>query len=373
MSSQVFVSSQKPSPWNSILSLSGAALWTVFATLAGFGRARFGLIELLFLFAPLVIVPLAMELTSRLTGASKRFDAVRILQLPAGLAVAVAFWFPPGRTAATLSVLWLLQCSLMAGGRFVEWWRAERTAESLILNIAHADLVLGAAWLVLSRAGFRPMGFQEPIVLLTAVHFHYSGFATALIAAATLREFESRELHMPGLPALIWLIALLPFVLAVGFVFSPVLRFVTAISLSACVTALALISWWRAGDWKSTPATVYMRIGTCAAMGAFSLAGLYAVSEYFKRDWITVLGMANSHGILNGLGFVLLSILAWLMELDQRGAGDEMGASGRKVNRVPRSRPSIVLTPSAANAAHARGSDLRATHPDFVAREFYDR
>ena len=221
MSSRVFVTTQKQTAWNSILSLCGAAMWATFATLAGLGRARFGIIELLFLLAPLVIVPLGMELTGRLTGTFDPFDAVRIFQVPATLAVAVAFWLPPGRTAAILSAPWLLQCVLMAGRRLLEWWRQERTAESMILNIAYVDLVLGSAWLVLSRAGFRPMGFQEPIILLTAVHFHYSGFATALIATATLREFESRGLRMPGLPALIWLVALLPFVLAAGFVFSP--------------------------------------------------------------------------------------------------------------------------------------------------------
>jgi hypothetical protein len=370
MSSRVFVRTQKQGAWNSIFSLCGAAVWAAFATLAGFGRARFGIVELLFLFAPLVIVPLGLELTRRLAGTRERFDAIRILQVSATLAVAATFWLPPGRSAATLSALWLLQCIFMASRRFLNWWREERTAESMILNIAYADLVLGAAWLVLSRAGLRPMGFQEPIILLTAIHFHFSGFATALIATATFHEFESRGLRMPGLPTLIWLIALLPFVLAAGFVFSPALRFVAAISLSACVTALAMISWWIAGDWKSTPATVYLRIGTCAAMGAFSLAGIYAVSEYFKRDWITVPGMANSHGILNGLGFVLLALLAWLMELNQRAAVETVSATQSQLKRTPSKQPSIVFARSAANTNHR---DLRIPSPDFIARDFYDR
>jgi hypothetical protein len=37
---------------------------------------------------------------------------------------------------------------------------------------------------LVSRAGLQPMGFQEPIVLLTSVHSQHSGFATALIPAA---------------------------------------------------------------------------------------------------------------------------------------------------------------------------------------------
>lgn len=372
MSSRAVVSNQRQDSWNSALSLFGAAAWAACATLAGIGRARFGIIELLFMFAPLVVVPLVMELSRRLTGVREQAGSVRLLQIPAMLAAAIALWLPPGQIAAGLSALWLLQCVLLTGQRLIEWRRQKRTAVSMILNIAYADLILGAAWLVLSRAGFRPMGFQEPIILLTAVHFHYSGFATALIAAATLREFESRGLRMPGLSALVGLVALLPFALAAGFVFSPTLRFVAAIALSASVTALALISWWMAGGWKSKPAKVYIRGGSCAAMGALSLAGLYAVSEYFRKDWITVPRMANSHGVLNGLGFILLTLLAWLMELDQRGAGEGLSSSAQ-VKRVPSSRPSIALAATSANAAHGRGSDLGATHPDFVARDFYDR
>jgi hypothetical protein len=346
-------------------------VWAALATLAGVGRARFGIIELLFLFAALVIVPLGLALIARRTGASEHVDAACILQIPATLGVALAFWLPPGRTAAILSTLWLLQSVLLAGRRFLEWRHEEHTAVSPILNLAHFDLVLGAAWLVLSRAGLRPMGFQEPIILLTAVHFHYSGFATALIASTTLREFDARNLRMPGLASLIWLIVLLPLVLAAGFVFSPALRFVAAITLSACVTALALASWWMAGNWQSKPARIHLRIGACAALGAFSFAGIYAVSEYFHTDWITIPAMANSHGLLNGLGFVLLTLLAWLMELDQRAVVEKVSVWQSQPNRTRSPQPSIVFARSAANA---NTRDLRqAPAPDFIARDFYDR
>jgi hypothetical protein len=371
MSGRIFVPIQERSVWNPAFSLCGAAVWAALATLAGTGRARFGTIELLFLFAPLVIVPLGLALIARLTGAGEHVDPACVFQVPATLAVVVAFWIPPGRTAAILSTLWLLQCALLALRRFLEWRHEEHTAVSPILNLAHFDLLLGAAWLVLSCAGLRPMGFQEPIILLTAVHFHYSGFATALIASTTLREFDSRNLRLPGLATLIWLIVLLPFVLAAGFVFSPALRFVAAISLSACVTALALVSWWMAGNWQSKPARIYLRIAACAALGAFSLAGIYAVSEYFHRDWITVPGMANSHGLLNGLGFVLLMLLAWLMELDQRATVEKVRATQSEFNSHPSTQPSIVFARSAANAST---QGLRpAPAPDFIARDFYDR
>jgi hypothetical protein len=48
--------------WGAGWALAGAAAWAGVAVLARMGIARIGVIELMFLFAPLVIVPLGMEL-----------------------------------------------------------------------------------------------------------------------------------------------------------------------------------------------------------------------------------------------------------------------------------------------------------------------
>jgi hypothetical protein len=213
------------------------------------------------------------------------------------------------------------------------------------------------------------MGFQEPIILLPAVHFHYSGFATALIASATLHEFQRRNLTMPGLPTLIWLVAVLPFALAAGFVFSTLLRFVAAVALATCVTALAMILLWFAGELHSRPARAYLRGASCAAIAAFCLAGLYALGEYLGKDWITVPGMANSHGVLNGLGFVLLSLLGWLMELKDEGAEEALQSNTYTAKVIHSKQPRVAFTRSTGS-----GSDLSVSNrPQFVARDFYDR
>jgi len=372
VASPTLVSRPDENRWSAAASLCGAAVWALFATLAGLQRAHFGIIELLFLFAPLVIVPLGLELAHTLASSSsgQLAKALRISHFPAALAVCIASWLPPGRTSALLSVLWLLQCALLACDRFPQSRRPGQPLLSIILSIAQFDLVLGATWLVISRAGWRPMGFQEPIILLTAVHFHYSGFATALIASVTLRAFEKRRLPMPGLRTLIVLIVYLPFLLAAGFVFSPMLRFVAAIALSTCVTALAMVAGWCAGELRTRPARIYLRAASCAAAAAFSLAGFYAVSEYFGKGWITLPGMANSHGVLNGLGFVLFSMLAWLTELH----GSESGGEAR-----PPSHPEELdvagqaRSQARSGAVPDFGTGRSVPVPEFVARDFYDR
>jgi len=357
------------SRWNSTAGLCGVAIWAVFAALAGLRLAPFGIIELLFLFAALVIVPLGVELTDRISQGS-RSVFFHPLQAMAMLAVSLAFWLPPGQNAGALSVPWLAVCAALAYARLGPMRGRSGSKHSLLVDLGHFDLVLGSAWLVASRSGMRPLGFQEPILLLTAVHFHYSGFATALIAAATWNEFESKRLRMPGLQTLVWLVGLLPFVLAAGFVFSPALRCAAAVSLSACVTALALILWWVARTWTTAP-KIYLRAASLAAVLAFSLAGLYAFSESWHRDWITIAGMANSHGLLNGLGFVLLGLLGWVLELHGRIEKQEP-AVGLHAETLEESRPSAVLAPTGAKLARAQ--TLRgATAPDFLARDFYDR
>jgi len=168
--------SRKENRYAAIVSLSGAAVWATVASLAGLHRIRIGIIELLFLFAPLVIVPLGTELARVLEFLPETPISflMSVFQWFAAIAVCASLWIPPGRTAAILSLLWLVACVLRMCSRVIKRPRAPDSLLSFLLDVAHFDLVLGASWFVVSRAGWRPMGFQEPIVLLTAAHFHYS-------------------------------------------------------------------------------------------------------------------------------------------------------------------------------------------------------
>src|ERR1039457_5152651 len=78
--------------WAAACATAGAAVWAGIAVLARMGVARLGAIELLFLLAPLVIVPLVMELGRVLGGGGWLEERARRLQ-PAGAAlVVVAMW-----------------------------------------------------------------------------------------------------------------------------------------------------------------------------------------------------------------------------------------------------------------------------------------
>lgn len=308
--------------WAATCATAGAAVWAGITVAARVGIARLGAIELLFLFAPLVIAPLGMELSREIAGSDPLNRIARRLQ-PLGAAVAVlAMWLPPGRRAGFAAMGWLAVC-LLAGSGAVDLVRALWTdAKSLgairfVMDLARIDLAVGGAWLVASRLGMRPMGIQEPIGLLTAVHFHFAGFATAIIAATTAQFAERRGEH-PWLRYLAPIVAGLPFAVAAGFVVSPVLKMVAALFFSISVAALAI--GLRACGRKAEEATARMllQVAAGAIFAGMVLAGAYVIADYAGSNALTIPQMARTHGILNAIGFCLPGLLGWLVETSNR-------------------------------------------------------
>jgi hypothetical protein len=321
---------QNPSAtWARAAAVVGAAVWAGLAVLARMGFARIGAIELLFLFAPLVIVPLGMELGRTIGGTGRLGEMARWVQ-PAGAGTAlVSLLLPPGLLAGLLACPWLMVCLLLAGSSVVPiisslWLEADRSVRStlrrLSIAVARIDLIVGGSWLVASRLEMRPMGIQEPIGLLTAVHFHFAGFATATIAAATLQFAEKRG-NARGLRLLVPLVIGMPFVVAAGFVISPVLKMVAALVFSVSVAGLAVVLHSVAKRVESLSARIYLRAAAVSVFAGMVLSGTYAVADLVGSDVLTIPQMARTHGILNAMGFCLLGMLGWLMSFSAEESG----------------------------------------------------
>ena len=316
-----FRRNEKGHLWAATCATAGAAVWAGIAVLARIGMARVGAIELLFLFAPLVIVPLGMEL-GRVMGNCGGLDELARWLQPAGAGLAVVSMFlPPGRNAGLAALGWLLICGLVAGAGFVDlvralWTDADRSVRAT-LGLARVDLAVGGAWLVASRWGMRPMGIQEPIGLLTAVHFHFAGFATAMIAAATL-SFTQRRGDRRRLRVVVLLVAGLPIVVAAGFVIGPVVKMAAALLFSASVAGLAIAVRASGRNAEDATARVLLQGAAGAVFAGMVLSGVYAVADFAGSELLTIPQMARTHGILNAVGFCLLGMLGWLVESGSR-------------------------------------------------------
>ena len=338
--------------WTSTVSLAGALVWALLAALAGSGRAPFGVVELLFLFAPLVAVPLGLALIGTVStpGLTSVEQAARAAQPLAALSLLLAFWRGPGTVAGLLAIPWAMVCGAVAVSG-LNGLRTRISLPTIVGGIARIDLGVAAAFLLLSRFGI-PLRFQEPIVLLTAVHFHYSGFATSAIALAGLSFADRSRTHRRSWQLVALAVAVLPFCLAAGFVISPVLKVVSAVVFSAAVAALAFLLLLESTDFYSRTARIFIGMAGASIATGMALAATYAVGEYLHYNWLTIPRMASTHGWMNALGFAMPALLGCLAELrSQKGGLLDSGLSPLRDRRVHR---------------------VEIARPRFIARDFYD-
>ena len=291
----------------------GALVWLLLASAYTVGWVRLTLIELLFLLAPWAIVPLGVGLLPEAKNERTFLPAQQRMWLMSFGAVFVtaAFFLPPGGTAASLSVPWFLVCLVYAwdGLRRMLRYRGKLLAE-FCFAAGEGYLVVGGTWLILSRLGLQPMGFQEPIVLLTAVHFHFAGFLSALLAGLTYERLQTAR----------WAgylrVALLGTVLGAGllglaFLIGPPLKLVAALLIVFGQFGLAF-GMLRVAVYMRPSISRWLLIAASASVvGGMLLAAAWAIGEYPLHALVDLDRMTRIHGVVNALGFGLCGMFGW--------------------------------------------------------------
>jgi hypothetical protein len=261
------------------------------------------MIELLFLAAPFGVVPLALRL----------LEAPRPLRLavwPLAILAAASFAVPKGPWAGALAAPWAAFSALGA------LWGLTRLRRELPRLLETAGLLLwpvGGAHLIASRLGMEVLGFREPIVLLTAVHFHYTGLALPVLAARSADRTPWPRLHLASALAAVGGTPLL----AVGFLYSRPLQLAAAWLVSLGVWGLAASQLGCRPRLRDLTARDLLAMSSASAGAGMALAAIYALGEFLHRDWLPIPTMAAGHGVLNGLGFVLGGLWAWATELSR--------------------------------------------------------
>jgi hypothetical protein len=299
----------------------GAGLWLALLAVNISESGETALIQRILLLGILVIVPLGLSLVNE-PGESESLLfrlAVSAQPIAAG-ASAVSFLLQPGGPAAALVSSWLLVTTVLA---LFACWRILRRRSvvdrEVAVDAALLYLPVGALWLLASRLGMQPMGFGDTIVLLTAVHFHFAGFAAPLLAGLTGRALA--QLRLPaklfGL-TVICIVGGTPLV-AAGITFSPVIAWIGAVVISLGLVLLAVLVLVRVlPSLSSFVAQFLLVVSSLSSISAMLLACVYAYSLVADRMIIDIPQMALSHGVLNSFGFSLCGLLAWLIVNSER-------------------------------------------------------
>jgi hypothetical protein len=300
----------------------GVVAWLGMAGGSWIGWLQLSVIELLFLLAPWIVVPLAtslipdMDVSELLTN---RQGAMNWITFAASVLAAFSFFLPAGPQAASLAGAWMLVCALFTLRGLRRLWRYRAKSFSQFSFAAgESYLIVGGIWLMASRQGLHPAGFQEPIVLLTAVHFHFAGFLSAVLAGLTYERLRETRWSKPLRAALIGVVVG-PGLLGLAFLAGPKLKLAAVVLIVLGQFGLATGMVRVAVGTENSVGRTMLLLSSGSVVAGMVLAATWALGEYPLQPFVDLARMERYHGVLNAVGFGICGLIGWMKASRSKG------------------------------------------------------
>jgi len=295
--------------------LLGTMVWLGIVAGSWSGWPQLGVIEPLFLLAPWIVVPLATSLIPSLdksdSPAAQR-PALKWIIFAAATLATISFFLPVGVLAASFAGAWLLACAWFALQGLRRLWRYRAQSFSqFCFAMGEAYSIVGGTWLVASRLGLRPVGFQEPIVLLTAVHFHFAGFLSAVLAGLTYERLGETRWSRP-LGAALMSVVVGPALLGAAFLVGPKVKLAAVILIVVGQFGLATGMVRVALGTENPVGRLMLLLSSGCVVAGMALAASWALGEYPLQPFVDLGRMERVHGALNALGFGICGLIGWM-------------------------------------------------------------
>ena len=297
------------------IALIGAVVWLGMVAGTWSGWPQLGVIELLFLLAPWIVVPLATSLIPSLDKTelpTGQWSALNWGIFGAAALATISFFIPTGVLAASFAGAWLLVCALFGLRGLRRLWRYRAQSFSqFCFAVGEGYLIVGGTWLVASRLGLQPVGFQEPIVLLTAVHFHFAGFLSAVLAGLTYERLRETRWSKPLGAALAGVVTG-PGLLGLAFLVGPKLKLAAAVLIVVGQFGLATGMVRVALGAEKLAGRILLFLSSGCVVAGMALAATWALGEYPLQPFVDLGRMERYHGALNAIGFGVCGLIGWM-------------------------------------------------------------
>ena len=260
------------------------------------------LVDLLVAVGMLVVVPAGLRLIQDPAVAFAR----RCWPVGA-VAGAVSLWLPKGTVATSLATVYAVAAAVLcayAVSRPVPP-RREWPTEAAVLTALISPAVAASA-LVAERAGYPLFGFEPGVLALTVAHFHFAGFAAALIAGLQSRLTPGRAADAAALtvPAGTLLVLL-------GYFTAEAVELAGALVLTAGMWTVGWLTWRYARTEAPDRLTAVLLGGSAVVLaGSMVLAVSWALGEATGLPHPSLAWMAATHGVANALGFAVCGMVA---------------------------------------------------------------
>lgn len=306
-------------PLSRLNPILGALLWLIALVLSYLDVATLSNLSQLLLLAILLITPLALFVVYGSTMPSSP-PARHLPQFywPAALTAFASFLLSPGLPAALLVLPWFLYSGAIAFHGLQRLFQAQARRvplriEEAVISFGFLYLVIGGFWLLLSRGSLTLAQFHEPIVTLTAIHFHYislGALVTGGVSGRLLRPGRTLTARLYQLSA-IGLITGPPLV-ALGITFSVLIEALAALILALSLTILSILTLLRIVPTRDNGLQrLLLTISAASILFAMTFALAYAYGRLTGTPGVTIPTMINVHGWVNALGFTLAGLLGW--------------------------------------------------------------
>ncbi|MEU9621035.1 YndJ family protein [Streptomyces sp. NPDC048155] len=267
------------------------------------------LVGLIVMLGMLVVVPAGL----RLAGAPE-LDRIRRLWPLFAVPGAVALWLPRGGPATALAVCYALGAVLLAlhapprllRTLMTSGVRAAAPAEIALLTALVTPSIAATA-LVAERSGHTLFDFGLGILALTVPHFHFAGFAAALVSGLVCRIADSPAGRFAALSVPLGTLLVL-----IGYFVGDWAELAGAVVLTAGMWTVALLTWRSIRGGRQDRITrLLLATSSAVLVATMALALSWALGEATGLPHPTLTWMAATHGLGNALGFALCSVLAW--------------------------------------------------------------
>ncbi|MEU8233711.1 YndJ family protein [Actinoplanes sp. NPDC048967] len=258
------------------------------------------LVNLLVAVGMLVVVPAGLRLIRDPAVAFARrcwpFGAV---------AGAVSLWLPRGTVSTSLATAYAVAAAVLCAYALSRPVRPRREwpTEAAVLTALISPAVAASA-LIAERAGYHLFGFELGILTLTVAHFHFAGFAAALIAGLQSRLTPGRAADAAALtvPAGTLLVLL-------GYFTAEAVELAGALVLTAGMWTVGWLTWRYARTAPDRLTALLLGCSAVVLVASMALAVSWALGEATGLPHPSLAWMAATHGVANALGFAVCAMV----------------------------------------------------------------
>jgi hypothetical protein len=187
--------------------------------------------------------------------------------------------------------------------------RGYRPIEETSIDMGMIYLFLGGFWLFSYVADLKVMYFPKFIILLTAIHFHYSAFIIPIFIGFLGRKTVSnRTLYS----ATTLVVIISPMLIAIGIAYSRMIEFLAVLIYVVAMYLYGVFVFKTTFQRKIAKILVSFSATILILTISFSL--IYAYGRVEETVTISFNRMIFIHGVVNAVGVILPGLIGWIME-----------------------------------------------------------